>query len=248
MTRRTGVAFRSLVGLAAVASLLMVGQVQGAKPKADVPLKASFRSLTGDPGTAGTEAYYVDKILNDAMGPYTTNRNGVSVWLTGNNGDLFFRIEHHSARSVQVIFPYFQDPETGWWLPNTAGIYADLPKEPVDFFKLQTYNSSAYAAPKVNFLTMKAGDDVPVRLWTTICTTQRHYFFMNYAKDVGTVSGVVRVRAFDNGSDDYATRWEIYPDPATVDVAKIWKQSDSGQNVFYYFLDAPMPFLLTLQK
>jgi hypothetical protein len=54
------------------------------------------------------------------------------------------------------------------------------------------------------------------------------------------------VKASGAGPDGFATKWEIYPVPGYD--AAIYKQSESGKTVFYYFGDGPMPFQLTLEK
>lgn len=126
------------------------------------------------------------------------------------------------------------------------GFYAP-PPEPVTYFRLQTYD---FWLPTVNFLNMKHGETARVRLGTTICTTERHNFHMNYSVDPGQLSGVVEVAAFNDADNTkLATRWEIYPVPGTADSADFWKQGESGRNpVRYSFGSAPMRFLLTLQK
>jgi len=43
----------------------------------------------------------------------------------------------------------------------------------------------------------------------TVCTTQRHYFFVNYLEDIGKISGIVEVMA--HGQPDALTSWDIYP-------------------------------------
>jgi hypothetical protein len=238
MRRRTGVALLVLIGLVALAVLLTDGPVQGAKPPADVPLKATFRSLA------------TDSVLNDIDDlPYeTSNGGGMSVYFTGANGELVFSVDHHATRKVRVIFPDLPANATVGYLPDTDGRYGRT-VEPVDFFKFRTWNSSGFAEPKVNFLRMTPGQTVPVRLWTTVCTMTRHYYFMNYSLDVGKISGVVQVSALDAvGNDGKVDTWVIEPLPDTNGVAKVYKQSESGQNVFYYFGDGPMPFQLTLEK
>ena len=231
MRRRTGVALLALVGLVVLAVFLTEGPVQGAKPPADVQVKATFRS---DPD---------DSILNDVENPYETSRGGgVSAYLTGDNGELVFSVDHHAGRKVRVIFPNLPPEPTVGYPPDTDGRYG-RPIEPVDYFKLRTFNSIGFAEPKVNLLNMPVGQTVPVRLWTTVCTTQRHYFFMNYSLTVGKISGVVQVTAFDEtGNDGKADKWVIEPLPDTNDVAKVYKQSESGQNVFYFFGDGARPF------
>jgi hypothetical protein len=218
----------------------------GAKPAPNVQLKASFRGLT-DPAFQGTPEFYVDKFLNDAQGPYMTYKSAVSVWFTPVNGELQFSFEHHSGRSMLIIFPNAGN-ECGW-LPDTAGNYPGLPYEPVDFFKFKTYNSQAFAEPRLNFLTMPLETPLPVRLWTTICTTQRHYFFMNFSQDVGKITGVVEVIAHDLNGDLKPERWEIYPIPGTGDMAKVYKHPETGDDsINCLFGEFPMPFKLILEK
>lgn len=219
----------------------------GAKPAPSVQLKASFRGLT-NPAFQGSPEFYVDKFLNDAKGPYVTDgKHNVSVWFTSDNGELFFKFEHHSARSMLIIFPYFSN-ECGQ-LPDTAGIYPGLPYEPIDFFRFATYNSSAFAEPRLNFLTMPLETPLPVRLWTTMCTTQRHYFFMNFSHDVGKITGVIEVIAHDLSGDGKPDQWELYPVPGTGDMAKIYKHPETGDDsINCLFGEFPMPFKLILER
>jgi hypothetical protein len=228
-------------------SVVLQGQKGGGKTPPDVPLRATFRSLT-DADATGRD-FYVDKLLNDEGGSYVTDKTrSVEVYFTGAAGELFFKIEHHSGRTVRVIYPALSNSQAGW-LPDTAGYDPDLPDEPVDFFRFRTYNNSAVFGPLsgVNFLTMPVDQPTPVRLWTAICTTQRHYFFVNFEQDIGKISGVVEVTAFA-GTDGKPARWDIRPVPSTDDVTHLWKQSETGKNAFYDFGDAPMPFLLTLER
>jgi hypothetical protein len=236
MRRRISVAVLPLTGLAMLAALLMVEPVQGARPAANVPLKATFRSLL------------TDSILNDIDAPYVSlNGGGVTVYFTGDNGELVFSVDHHANRKVLVIFPDLPPNDTVGDLPDTDGRYG-REIEPVDYFKLRTYNTAAFMEPRLNFLAMTPGHTERVRLWTTVCTTRRHYFFMNYSLDIGKISGVVQVTASDLvGPDGKADTWVIEPIPDTNDVAKVYKQSESGKNVFYYFGDGAMPFQLTLE-
>lgn len=237
MRRRIGVAVLSLAGLAMLAALLIVEPVQGARAPADVPLKATFRSLE------------TDSILNDIAEPYVTLKGGgVTVYLTGDNGELVFTIDHHATRRIGVIFPDLLPEPTVGYLPDTDGRYGRT-IEPVDFFKFRTWNSSGFAEPKVNLLNMTHGETRQVRLWTTVCTTQRHYFFMNYSLEIGKISGVVQVTASDTvGNDGKVDKWVIESLPGTEGVAKVYKQSESGKTVFYYFGEGFMPFELTLEK
>lgn len=250
MVRKIGVALFGLFILAVLGALVMVEPVQGAKQAPNVPLTASFRSAVYDTPPPGDPQHYADQILNDVAEPYETNaQEGVSVWFTQPNGELFFSTDHHAARTVRVIFPRLSN-ETAGWLPDTLGFYAP-PPEPVDFFKFQTYNSPSYADPRLNFLAMKHGEIRPVRLWTCICTAHRHYFLLNYeGGHVSNITGVVEVAAFNDTADmtKPATKWKIYPVPGTADSAQIWKRSESGRGQGYFpFGPAPMAFELTLQ-
>ncbi len=219
----------------------------GAKPAPNVQLRASFRGLT-NPEFAGTEFYYVDKILNDDHGPYvTTGNKAVEVYFTSDNGELFFKIEHHANRPVNVVFPYALGP--CGYLPDTVGIYPDLPDETVDFFRFKTYNSSAFGPPKINFLTMTPEVPQQVRLWTTICTISRHYFILNYNNsNPKHIAGVVEATAFDGDNDGTLDRWEINPIPGTNDLAWIYKHPENNRDEVCPFGAFPMPFKLILER
>ncbi len=225
----------SVLGLSLFASLWLFG----AKPAPNVQLKASF--VADLPfGAIGT-------FQNDARGPYVTDgKHNVSVWFTSDAGDLFFKFEHHSMRSMRILFPNVGN-ECGM-LPDTAGIYPELPDEPVDFFRFTTFNSPAFMEPKLNFLTMPAETPVQVRLWTTICTTQRHYFFLNYSREIGKISGVIEVTAHADASGKLVS-WELYPIPGTGDLAKIYKHPETGDDsINCLFGEFPMPFKLILDR
>jgi len=235
----------------AVTGVLAVSLVAGlwlfaAKPVPNVQLRAYFRGLT-NPDLAGSPEFYVDRFLNDGKGPYTTFKTAVSVWFTGDAGELKFIADHHSNRSLLVVFPNFGN-ECGW-LPDTAGAYPEVPDEPIDFFKFQTYNSPAFAEPRLNFLTMPEETPLPVRLWTTFCTTERHYFFMNFSTEIGKISGVVEVIAHDFDDDGTLDQWEVYPLTGSADIAKIYKHPETGDDsINCLFGEFPMPFRLILER
>jgi hypothetical protein len=220
--------------------------VFGAKPAPKIELRASFLGLT-DPQYSGYD-YFVNKIFNDDQGAYvTTGNNAVEVYFTSDKGELFFKIEHHADRSVNVVFPYALGP--CGYLPDTVGIYPDLPDETVDFFRFKTYNSSAYGPPKINFLTMTPGVPQQVRLWTTICTISRHYFILNYNNSNPTnIAGVVEVTAYDDNNDGTLDRWEINPVPGTGDLAWIYKHPENKKDEICPFGAFPMPFKLILER
>ncbi len=220
--------------------------VFGAKPAPKIQLRASFLGLT-NPELPGYD-YYVDKIHNDDQGAYmTTLNNSVEVYFTSDKGELFFKIEHHANRSVNVVFPYVLGP--CGYLPDTVGIYPDLPDETVDFFRFKTYNSPAFGPPKINFLTMTPGVPQQVRLWTTICTISRHYFILNYNdSDPSHITGVVEATAFDDNDDGTLERWEINPVPGTGDLAWIYKHPENRKDDVCYFGYFPMPFKLILER
>jgi hypothetical protein len=225
-----------IAGLLGFASLWLFA----ARPVPDVQLRASFLPELTD----GTPCAY----LNDALGPYVTYKAAVSVYFSGDPGDLHFIFDHHSNRSMGLIFPNFGN-ECGW-LPDTTGLYPDVPDEPIDFLKFRTYNSDAFAPPKVNFLTMPVNTPTPVRLWTTICTTERHYFFMNFSQDVGKITGVIEVIAYDTvGNDGKADKWDLHPVPGTANMAKVYKHPETGDDsINCLFGEFPMPFHLILEK
>jgi len=225
-------AFLGVVGLVLAGAFVLTA----AKPPADIKLRASFETQT-DLGTPCN-------IMNDDKGPYVTDKKGVSVWITGDVGDLFFKFEHHSSRSMKVIFPYFYSPSCGW-LPDTTGLYPDLPDEPVDFFRFVTRNSPAYWGPQLNFLTMTPEVHYTVRLWTTICTTEQHYFLLNYNdSDPSHLSGLVDVVAYASGGK--LVRWVITPTNETAYIYK-WPEGNDQAGSCYYTA-APMPFTLILER
>jgi hypothetical protein len=163
------------------------------------------------------------------------------------NGALVFMVSHHSDRTVKIVFPYFESPEMVR-LQDTVGLHADLPDGPTDFVKFRIYNSSGFADPKPNFLKMTPEVPQRVRLWTTSCTSQRHYFFLEYSAEIGRISGIVEAvaHANDNGQ---LVRWEIYPVPGTKDEARIYKHPESvDDSIDYPFGEFPMPFHLTLER
>jgi hypothetical protein len=210
-----------------------------ARPPANVQVKASF-----EPELNGISCVF----LNDAKGPYTTSKTGVSVWITGDLGEMYVQFDHHSDRSMRILFPYFHN-DCGW-LPDTTGAYPDLPYEPIDFFRFQTLNSDAYAGPKINLLTMPCDTPTQIRLWTTICTTQRHYFFMNFMLDYRGPTGLVEVTAYDTvGNDGKPDKWDIHTVPNTGDVARIYKHPETGDDsINCFFGEFPIPFHLILVK
>jgi len=230
-----------IVCLAVLAVLLTLGSA--AKPVPNIQLRATFAEFT-DAGIPCT-------ILNDAKGPYMTGgNNSVSVWITGDFGDLFFKFEHHSERSMKILFPYAYS-DCGGWLPDTAGLYPDLPDEPIDFFRFQTMSSDSYAPPKANFLTMPAGTPTRVRLWTTFCTTKRHYYFMNYYQTQNKTSGQVEVTAYDTTvpPDGKLDRWVMVPVSSSIGEADIFKHPETGnENINCPFGRFPMPFKLVLER
>ncbi len=214
------------------------------KPAPNVQLRATFQPLT-DLGVPCT-------FLNDPKGAYVTDgHHNVSVWITGDVGDLFFKFEHHAERSMYILFPRAYADCAGW-LPDTAGLYPELPDEPIDFFRFTTFNGSSYAPPKANLLKMTPGVPTQVRLWTTFCTTQRHYYFMNFYQNSGSKqSGLVEVTAFDDTvpPDGKLDRWVMVPIPGTGDVANIYKHPETGDDsINCLFGTFPMPFKLVLER
>ena len=231
-----------ILGMACLAMLtVLMTLVLAGKPVANVQLRASFEPLMAP------EVPYA--IQNDAKGPYVTDgKHNVSVWFTGDNGELFFKFEHHSSRSMIIHFPYAYS-ECGGWLPDTAGDYPNLPDEPIDFFRFTTFNSDAFAPPKVNFLTMPADTPTPVRLWTTFCTTQRHYYFMNYSLTQNRISGVVGVTASRLTPNGPNVRWVITPVFGSGGMAEIYKHPETGDDSINCPFGAwPMPFKLVLER
>jgi len=231
---------RGIWVLVLVLGLVLVGAIvlTAAKPAPNIMLRAYFMDADEN------EIPY--NITNDAKGPYVTGSTGVDVWFTSDVGNLFFEFEHHSGRSLGMIFPYFLSP--CGWLPDTAGLYPDLPDEPVDYFKLITRNGPAFGGPRLNFLQMEPNVHKQVRLWTTICTTQQHFFYFNYNNQNPTnISGVVDVIAFESGGK--LVRWEITPVPDSGNLAWIYKWpegNDKDGGCFYTV--APMPFKLILER
>lgn len=234
-----------------VAALVLAGALvlSAARPQPNVQLRASFRGLT-DPAFPGDPAFYVDKVLNDAQGPYVTGDNGnVSVWITSDVGDLFFEIQHHSGRSALVVFPDLDTP--CGYLPDTAGIYPLLPDVPLDFLRIRTYNNSSFLGPKLNFLKMSAGVPKQVRFWFLMCTADVHNILLDYNNsDPGAQSGFVEVTAFDVNGDGTLDRWEISPVSGTNDMVWIKQNPESrGLNREPCFFGGfPMPFKLVLER
>ncbi len=231
-------------GVLAVGAVLVVAGVfvlAGGKPAPNVQLRADFMPFT-DLGAPCV-------ILNDSKGPYVTDgRHNVSVWFTSDVGDLFFKFEHHAERSMIIKFPNVYS-ECGGWLPD-SGFIDERPDEPIDFFRFTTHNNDAYAPPKVNFLTMTPGVPTLTRLWTTFCTTQRHYYFMNYDLAAGgKISGTVEVTAFDDNGDGKLDRWVFVPVTGTGDAADIFKHPETGDDsINCPFGTFPMPFKLVLYR
>ena len=96
MLKKTRVwAFLAGIGLALAAAFVL----NAGRPPADVQVRASFQGLT-DTGIPCT-------ITNDDQGPYVTDGREIRVWISGDVGDLHFQSEHHSGRSLKVIFPPF---------------------------------------------------------------------------------------------------------------------------------------------
>lgn len=213
----------------------------GGKPAPVVELRATFEAIS--------ESGLPSTILNDAQGPYVTDGvHNISVWFTSDNGELFFKLEHHCDRSALVIFPPVY-VDCGGYLPDTAEIYLELPDEPVDFFRFKTYNSPAFAGPRINFLQMTPGVPKQVRLWTTICTTQRHYFVLNYNNtDPNKISGVVEVTAYDDNGDGTLDRWVMSPVLGSGDMATILKHPEKREKEICNYGTHLMPFKLVLER
>ena len=96
---------------------------------------------------------------------------------------------------------------------------------------------------------MTPGVPTRVRLWTTFCTTQRHYFFQNYFADTGKISGIVEVTALDSNMDGKLDRWVMTPIPGTGDMANIYKHPETGDDSINCFFGMfPMPFKLILDR
>jgi hypothetical protein len=246
------------MGVALVGVVFLAVWMFGApKPKAaNVQLRAYFLELT-NPDATGYD-FYVNKILNDTAEPYVTNGNGsISVWITPDNGELFFKFEHHADRAPNVIFPLAAalQPQCGY-LPDTIGLYENLPEEPVDFFRFNTYNSDAFAGPKLNLLdmapwTVTNPNTQQIRLWTTVCTTERHYFLLNYNNfNVDSITGIVQVTAYDNEpADGQIDRWVFEPIAGTEGIVQVVKQEGNGKNQFHCDFGVHfMPFVLVLER
>ncbi len=218
------------------------------KPKApNVQLRASFRGLT-NPELSGYD-FFTDKILNDDQGPYvTTSDNLITVWLTPDYGQLDFHVYHHASRKVNVVFPFFTG--TCGSLPDTVGLYDGLPDEPVDYFRFATHWGQGFGGPQLNFLTMADGQTAQVRIWTQVCTAERHYFFLNYNNsNAGGYTALLQVTAYNTDSDPEVDRWIIQPIDGTNDLVYINKLEGNGPRQYYCQLGAHyMPFLLTLER
>jgi hypothetical protein len=206
----------------------------------NVQLRATFQTQT--------DAGIPCKILNDSKGSYVTDKSAVSVWITADRGDLDFVIEHHSNRSAFFVFP--NDYTTCGYLPDTAGVYPELPDDPVNYLRFHTNNLFSIGGPHLNFLTMTPGVTQQVRLFVFMCSTLTHHYYINYNDSNPThEAGVVDVMAFDNNGDGKLDRWEISPTPGTTDMAWIWRHpegSDQQDNCFY--MATPMPFKLILER
>ena len=231
----------------------------GGRPRPVVELKATFRNLADPDAPLNTYEYYADKICGDDFGEYVSKaRDNISVLIYADKGELFFKIEHNSGRSAKIIFP--RESGACGALPDTVGIYPELPLEPVDFLRFKTYNSDAYAGPRVNFLTMQPGEATQVRLWITMCTIARHFFVLKYDPlQAGTNGGVVMVKAIDihddpttegYDGDNKVERWELYPlptsnDQAIVQIEPHGEGKDKGRCTFGTY---QMPFKLILDR
>jgi hypothetical protein len=145
-----------------------------------------------------------------------------------------------------VVFPYASS-ELGF-LPDTVGIYDNLPDEPVDFFRFKTY--SRYTLPPVNLLTMTKDVATKITLWTTVCTTDRHYLLLNYNEpDIDEISGHVQVTAYDDDGNGVLDYWVIEPLEGTNSLVRIVKQEGNGKNQYHSdFGYHNMPFKLILER
>jgi len=247
----------SVLGVVVLMGLWLFG---APKPKVpNIQLEATFRAQT-NPALEGYD-YYVDKIFNDDydLGPYVTTDDGsVSVWFTPSNaggttdgGDLLFKLEHHAARRVNMVFPLASSAECGS-LPDTYGLYNWLPDDPVDYFRFKTYNVGWYAAPHLDFLKMAPGveNTQQVRLETVVCTVERHNFYLKY-NNLESVSTIVQVTAYDDDlpADGILDRWEIQPVAGTNGLLDIRQLVGNGARKHYCEYGSHfMPFLLTLKR
>jgi hypothetical protein len=215
-----------VVGVLAIAGLVLGYGLYGAKPKAPVKVRVSFEGAAGQ------------KLLNDALGPYVGG-DGITVQITSDLGDFVFEIPHHSTRGAFVIFPAAQS-QLGESLP-TPGVDVAL-----DYVCVRTYNS--FSTMKLNFLAMKPNDIAQVRLWVWVCTEALHsYRFIYGEDDPDHDAGIVEVSAYDaKGGDGIVDRWEIKPVTGTADMAYInrWDRKDG----MHYFGSYPMPFKLIIER
>ena len=218
-------AFLGAAGLVLVGTLVLAG----GKPAANVQLRATFVDVT-DNRTPCT-------IMNDDQGPYVTDGREIRVWISGDVGDLHFQSEHHSGRSLKVIFPPFN---------GTCGSLPDTTVTPVDFFRFRTINLSGYSGPKVNLLTMTPGIDYEVRLEALVCTAEEHYFFLAYNEPyLDAKRGLVNVVASASGGK--LVKWVFTPRTGTGDIAYI-KRWVNNKEEFCFYTEAPMPFKLILER
>jgi len=226
MLKKTRVwAFLAGIGLALAAAFVL----NAGRPPANVQVRASFQDLT-DTGIPCT-------ITNDDQGPYVTDGREIRVWISGDVGDLHFQSEHHSGRSLKVIFPPFN---------GTCGSLPDTTVTPIDFFRFRTINLSGYAGPKVNLLAMTPDTDYEVRLEAMVCTTEQHYFFFAYNEPyLDAKRGLVNVRA--SASSGKLVQWVFTPRSGTGDIAYI-KRWVNNKEEFCFYTAAPMPFKLILER
>ena len=89
-----------------------------------------------------------------------------------------------------------------------------------------------------------------VRIWTQVCTAERHYFFLNYNNSNPTgYTGLFQVTAYNIDSDPEVDRWIIQSIENTNDVVYINKLEGNGAKQYYCQLGVhSMPFLLTLER
>lgn len=239
-------------GMAVLTAIWLFG---APKPKIpNVQLKASFRALT-NPELTGYD-FYTDKIFNDNydLGPYVTLDDGsVSVWFTPSDaggttagGDLYFAVEHHAARKVNIVFPYAAG--ACGFLPDTMGLYPDLADDPIDYFRFKTYNVYWYAEPHLDFLKMVPGETGQVRLENVVCSNTQHNFYLRY-QNLESVSIIVQVTAYDDDGDSLLDRWELQPVAGTNGLLTIRQLVGSGAKKKYCEYGSHfMPFLLTLER
>lgn len=232
-----------VIGILAIAGLILGPGLFGAKPKPPVKVRVSFEGTT-DPGYPPNDPnHYIQKFHNDALGPYAA-ANSLTAQITGDLGDLVFELPHHSGRSVLVIFPPAPS-QLGDYLPDTAGV-TPAEDDPVDYFVMRTYNS--FANVKLNFLDMKPGDVAQVRFWVWLCTESVHSYRVVFGEDdPDHDAGTVEVRACDLApADGVVDRWEITPVPATSGMA--WINRWERKAGMLYYGRHPMPFKLIVER